>query len=149
MKKVLSVAVIMLLLCSFREPEALKWYSWKEGSELAIEQNKPIFLFVCISWCDRSQRLEKKVFNNKEILPMITGNFIPVKIDVEADTALLKHDKSFNKKLAVSEVSPGKYMIAVPRTVFTDVRGTDMVVMEGLQDPKELKENINNYLKKH
>ena len=148
MKKLFLFSVFAVLLFSFKEPETLKWHSWKEGSELALSQNKPVFLFVCVSWCDMSQRLEKKVFNNKEVLPLITDNFIPVKIDIEIDSALIKRDKSFNRKMVLTEIEPGKYALSVPKTIFTDGKGSDPVVMAGLQDPSELKDNINKYLKK-
>ena len=148
MKKLFLFSVMTVLLFSFKEPETLKWYSWKEGSDLALSQNKPVFLFVCVSWCDMSQRMEKKIFTNKEVLPLITGNFIPVKIDIEVDSNLIRHDKSFNRKMILTEVEPGKFALSVPKTIFTDGKGNDPVVMAGLQDPSELKDNINKYLKK-
>jgi len=148
MKKVLLISLITVFLWSFKEPEDLKWYSLTEGLELAHSENKPILLFIYVTWCDKCQRMEKKVFNNKEVLPLITENFIPVKLNAEIDTAYFHNDKTLDRKYFLKEVSSGKFQIGVPTTVFYRVKDNDRVIMDGLQDPEELTANIKKFLKK-
>jgi len=148
MKKVIFLSIISLLLFSFTKPETIKWYSLTEGLEIARRENKPMLLFIYASWCDKCQRMEKKVFNNKDVLPLITENFIPVKLNPEVDSAYFKSDKVLNRKVFLNEVTPGRLAISVPTTVFYREKEDENVIMNGLQDPEELTININKFLKK-
>ena len=148
MKKVVFLSIISVLLLSFKEPASLKWYSLREGLELARQENKPVFLFVYVSWCDKCQRMEKKVFTNKEVMPLLTDNFILIKINPDIDTLYLHNDKTLKRKIFLEEVSPGKYQMGVPTTVLYRGTGNDFVALRGLQDPLELKESIQKFLKK-
>jgi thioredoxin-related protein len=148
MKKVIFFSLVSILLFSFKNPEAIKWYSLTEGLEIARRENKPMLLFVYASWCDKCQRMDKKVFTNKEVMPLITENFIAVKMNPEVDSACFSSDKILNRKVFLNEVTPGRLAIAVPTTVFYREKENENVIMNGLQDPTELKENIQKFLKK-
>jgi uncharacterized protein YyaL (SSP411 family) len=69
-----------------------------EGLEIARREHKPMLLFVNVSWCDKCQRMDKKVFTNKEVNPLITENFIAVKMDPGVDSAYFKRDKILKRK---------------------------------------------------
>jgi len=148
MKKIVFISIIAVLFCSFREPENIKWYSLSEGMELARRENKPVFLFVYVSWCDKCKRMEKKIFPDKEVLPLITENFIPIKINPEVDTAYLRNDKIIKRKIFLEEVEPGKLMLSVPTTVLYMEKDNINQAIRGLQDPTELKETMGKFLKK-
>ena len=148
MKKVIFFSLISVMLMSFKGPETIKWYSLSEGLDLARKENKPLLIFLYVDWCDKCQRMEKKVFNSKEVAPMITENFIPVKLNPEVDSAYFKSDKVLSRKVFLSEVTPGRLAIALPTTAFYLEKDQDNVIYNGLQEPKELKENMNKFLKK-
>jgi thioredoxin-related protein len=146
MKKAIFISFIAVLIVSFKEPEGLKWYSLSEGVELARRENKPMLIFVYVNWCDKCQRMEKKIFTNMEVLPLITENFIPVKLNPEVDTIYFHNDKTLKRKFFIKEVSPGKMAIAVPTTAFYRDDDSDPFIMNGLMDPAELKDNITSFL---
>lgn len=148
MKKVIFFSLISILLFSFKNPDTIKWYSLTEGLEIARRENKPMLIFVYVSWCDKCQRMEKKVFNNKEVMPLITENFIPVKINPEVDSIFFKSDKVLSRKYFIKEIEPGKMAIMLPTTAFYDGKDSDPFIINGLQDPMDLKENIRIFLKK-
>ena len=148
MKKIIFLALIPVLLWSFKEPDILKWYSLKEGLELARQENKPMLIFIYATWCDQSKRMEKKVFNSKDILPLLSENFILIKLNPEVDTAYLHNDKTLNRKVFLKEAEPGKFQLGVPTTVLYREKGNDRLVMDGVQEPGEFKESINKFLKK-
>ncbi len=148
MKKVIFFSLISILLFSFKSPDAINWYSMTEGLEIALRENKPMLIFVYVSWCDKCQRMEKKVFNNKEVMPLITENFIPVKINPEVDSIFFKSDKFLSRKYFIREIEPGKMAIMVPTTAFYGGKDSDPFILNGLQDPVDLKENIRTFLKK-
>ncbi len=148
MKKVIFLSLISVLLFSFTKPETIKWYSLTEGLEIARRENKPMLLFVYVSWCDKCQRMDKKVFTNKEVIPLITENFIAVKMNPEVDSAYFRNDNILKRKVFLNEVTPGRLAISVPTTVFYREKEDENVIMNGLQDPSELIENIQQFLKK-
>ena len=147
MKKVIFFSLISILLFSFKNPDTIKWYSLTEGLEIARRENKPLFLFVYVTWCDKCQRMDKKVFTNKEVIPLITENFIAVKMNPEVDSAYFKSDKILKRKIFLNEVTPGRLAISVPTTVFYREKEDENVIMNGVQDPSDLKENIQKFLK--
>ena len=148
MKKLIFFSLIPILLFSFKNPDTIKWYSLTEGLEIARRENKPMLLFVYASWCDKCQRMDKKVFTNKEVVTLITENFIAIKMNPEVDSAYFKSDKILKRKVFLNEVTPGRLAIAVPTTVFYREKEDENVIMNGLQDPSELKENIQKFLEK-
>ena len=148
MKKVVLVSFITILLLSFKEPENLKWYSLKEGLELARQDNKPMLIFLYASWCDMSQRMEKKVFNNKEVRPLLAEHFVLIKLNAEADTIYFKNDKILSRKVFLSEVSSGRLQIAVPTTILFREKENDRIVIPGVQNPADFLSNINKFLQK-
>ncbi|MEI7492698.1 MAG: DUF255 domain-containing protein [Bacteroidota bacterium] len=148
MKKAIFFLLISLLLFSFKDPDAIKWHSLTEGLEIARHENKPILIFVYVNWCDKCQRMDKKVFTSKEVMPLINENFIAVKINPEVDSVYFKSDKVLKRKVFLGEVTPGHLAISVPSTVFYREKEDENVIMNGVQDPTELKENIEKFLKK-
>ncbi|MEI7663056.1 MAG: thioredoxin family protein [Bacteroidota bacterium] len=147
MKKVIFISLISLLLFSFKDTGTIKWYSLTEGVEIARRENIPMLLFVYVSWCDKCQRMDKKVFTSKEVMPLITENFIAVRINPEVDSAYFRSDKILKRSVFLNEVTPGKLAISVPTTVFYREKEDEKVIMNGILDPSELKENIQKFLK--
>jgi thiol:disulfide interchange protein len=148
MKKVIIFSLTTVLLFSFKNPDAIKWYSLTEGLEIARRENKPILLFIYAAWCDKCQRMEKKVFSNKEVMPLIIENFIAVKMNPEVDSAYFKSDKILNRKYFLKEVTPGRLAIMVPTTAFYRGKDCDPFIINGLMDPGDLKEDIQKFLTK-
>ena len=146
MKKFVFICLISVIWLSFMEPAEFKWYSLQEGLELARRENKPVLLFVYVSWCDKCQRMDKKIFTNKAVLSLITQNFITIKINPEVDTACFHNDKLIDRKLFLNEIEPGKLAISVPTTVL--YREKEHVTLNGLIDPEDLKSDILKFLKK-
>ena len=148
MKKFIFFSFIAMLLISSKAPETIKWYSLTEGIEIARRENKPMLLFIYVPWCDKCQRMDNKVFTSKEVMPLITEHFIAVKMNPEVDSAYFRSDKILDRKVFLSEITPGKLAISVPTTVFYRGEGDESTIMNGIQDPTELKENIQLFLKK-
>jgi thioredoxin-related protein len=146
MKKIILISLISVLLFSFKDPEGLKWYSLSEGMKLCHRDHKPMLIFVYVNWCDKCQRMDKKVFTNKEVSSLIVENFIPVKLNPEVDTVYFQNDNILSRKYFLNEVSSGKMAIYVPTTAFYGGEDSKPFIMNGLQDSEDLKENINKFL---
>jgi thioredoxin-related protein len=113
---------------------------------LADRENKPIFLFVHATWCDKCQRMDKKIFTSKEVMPLIMENFIAVKLNPEVDSMYLHNDDVLDRKIFLTEVEPGKYGIMVPTTVLYKGKDKEPMVLKGIMEPSVLKENIQTFL---
>ena len=147
MKRILFVILITLLSYSFTYAEELKWYSWNEGYELARKENKPMLVFVHAKWCHVCKRLDDKTFNNEEVIPIITRDFIPVKFDIEADGKYLLKDSRVSGKDLLKAIS-SESVVGIPTTIFwiADTKKVKPVV--GLKDPDEMKELLSANRKK-
>jgi thioredoxin-related protein len=139
MKRFLSAALIILMMCSFAHAEKLKWYSWNEGYELSKKENKPMIIFVQASWCNTCKRLDEKTFNNEEVMPLLTQKFIPVKFDVEAkeEYTLGESKVGPGNLLKALSIDPSKGL-AVPTTVFWMADSKKAKPVAGLKDPREM-----------
>lgn len=57
--------------------------SWKEILELAVKENKPIFVDCYTVWCGPCKQLDAQVFTNPLVAEYFNSTFINVKIDME------------------------------------------------------------------
>jgi len=148
MKKLIFLLLLPVIFFSFRPPEDLKWYSLQEGLEMARRENKPVLLFVYVTWCDMCKRMDKKVFPSADVRSLISENFVLVKLNTEVDTVYLHSDKVLDRKLFLSEAGKGRFMLKVPTTVLYRASDNDHVTLQGLLDPTELKTALQKFLKK-
>jgi thioredoxin 1 len=58
--------------------------SWASLLKKAKKENKLIFLDAYTTWCGPCKQLQKNVFTREDVAGVFNGNFINVKIDMEA-----------------------------------------------------------------
>jgi thioredoxin 1 len=58
--------------------------SWASLLKKAKRENKLIFLDAYTTWCGPCKQLQKNVFTREDVAGVFNGNFINVKIDMEA-----------------------------------------------------------------
>ena len=58
--------------------------SWSSLLKKAKKENKLIFLDAYTTWCGPCKQLQKNVFTRDDVAATFNGNFINVKIDMEA-----------------------------------------------------------------
>jgi hypothetical protein len=151
MKKILLVTIIALMASSFTYAGGLNWYSWNEGYELAKKENKPMLLFLYLSWCDQSKRMEKVTLMNEEVVALINQGYVPVKIDFDV---IIKGKDTYNKdgkeltgmELLKSLVPPGP--VGAPASIIFTVGSETKVLEMGLKDPEEMKKFLTDNMKK-
>lgn len=59
--------------------------SWAEAKDLAIQQDKIIFVDAYTSWCGPCKQMAKQVFTQDQVGAFYNENFICVKLDMEKD----------------------------------------------------------------
>jgi protein-disulfide reductase (glutathione) len=65
--------------------DKIRWSSWEEGSKLARESNKPIFLLVYADWCPHCRNL-KAVFADSEV-EQLAGRMVMIRQDADDEGA--------------------------------------------------------------
>ena len=83
MKKILVIAFIILTSLSSQAQEELTWHTdMSKATDIAIKQNKPLFLFFTGSdWCGWCIRLQKEVFKTPEFVKWAKENVVLVELD--------------------------------------------------------------------
>ncbi len=62
----------------------IDWFPWSEEAfEIALKENKPIFLSIGYSSCHWCHVMEKESFEDPEIAKILNENFISIKVDRE------------------------------------------------------------------
>lgn len=62
----------------------VEWYPWgKEAIARAKKEDKPIFLSIGYSTCYWCHVMEREIFENEEIAPLMNKDFINIKVDRE------------------------------------------------------------------
>lgn len=96
---ILFTVISVLVLChqvSIASPESsgINWQNWSpETFKLAKTKNLPVFLFVKADWCHTCQKTNDLTLHNNDVITTINTYYIPIKLDVDADIYILKHQQ--------------------------------------------------------
>lgn len=96
MKKLLSVSILVGLVSLFAfkskevnlksdDPKGIQFHtgSWDEALELAVKEDKLIFLDISASWCGPCKKIKRETFSSAEVGDYYNQNFINVAVDGE------------------------------------------------------------------
>jgi len=61
------------------------WYSYKDGMEALESGDKTGFLHFYTDWCGYCKKIDDETFSSKNISDYLNDNFIPIKVDAEAE----------------------------------------------------------------
>ncbi|MFC2101484.1 thioredoxin family protein [Bacteroidota bacterium] len=117
MKKTMLIGLIAMTLSSVTFAEGIKWHTWDEGVKMAKKENKPMMVFVYASWCHVCKKMNDKTFRSGEVVPPANQNFIPVKLDIDAEETYTLNGKSYKGKEILLELAVGQQM-GIPTTIF-------------------------------
>ena len=69
----------------------VKWLtSLKAAQKLAIQQDKPMLIVFGATWCPPCRKLESETLVDKRTVEMIERDFIPVHLDFDKETKIVK-----------------------------------------------------------
>jgi thioredoxin-related protein len=64
----------------------LRWYkTYENGSAVAKELNKPMFLYFWTIWCPYCEKMQTEVFPQPEINKLLRENFVLIAIDMDVN----------------------------------------------------------------
>ncbi|RJQ61030.1 MAG: DUF255 domain-containing protein [Desulfobacteraceae bacterium] len=83
------VAILSLILSANTASAAdIQWYGYDDGLALAKKQGKKVFLYFWADWCQYCKKMEEETLSKKEVAALLGKNYIPVKINMDADQRL-------------------------------------------------------------
>lgn len=97
---------------------------WSELLKQAKKENKLIFLDAYTTWCGPCKMLQKNVFTRDDVAATFNGNFINVKIDMEAGEG-----PSLAKRYPIE---------GYPTLFFINGKGKVVKQLLGYQQPQDL-----------
>jgi thioredoxin-related protein len=122
----ISAAVIIFLsACSSSENtqgRTVKWLNYSDGTVLAKQDGKKIFLNFHADWCAYCKKMDKVTFRNKAVLDYLDENFVSISVDADKEKELVK-------KFGVS---------GLPSNWFIETNGEPVTYLPGYLGPEQL-----------
>lgn len=66
------------------------WLTYKQGVEVQRELKKPMLLFFHLPYCYRCKQMERRVFEDPQVISFINRQFIPVMVDLDKEKQTVK-----------------------------------------------------------
>ncbi|MBN2042046.1 MAG: DUF255 domain-containing protein [Spirochaetes bacterium] len=112
--------------------ESVKWESFDTGLIKAKEQKKSIVIDFYADWCHWCKVMDKETFSNKEVIKILSENFIAIRLNTE------KNDKINYMGM---ETTPNGLASAVgvkglPTVLFMDKDGKPIDLVPGFIKPE-------------
>jgi uncharacterized protein YyaL (SSP411 family) len=61
---------------------SIEWLEWNDESfATAVEQEKPVFLFISATWCRWCRAMDQETFTEPGVVELIRKEFIPIRVD--------------------------------------------------------------------
>ncbi len=101
MRYIIILAIAMFALtanANTNTNDRIRWYSFEEAVELAVQNPRKILIDVYTDWCGFCKRMDAETFNNPQVARYINENYYPVKLNSETtDTIYFKGHQFVNE----------------------------------------------------
>lgn len=98
------------------------WLSMEEAQQTAQQDGKPLFVFVEAEWCGICRQMLQNVFPEDEVSGKLTGNYHPVKIDLDSREEIVFNGKTMTER----QFARNMRVSATPTTIFIDENGDEL-----------------------
>lgn len=113
---------------------AVNWLSLDEAQEKAVEDGKPLFVFVEAEWCGICKRMLNNVFPKDVVAGPLSEQYHPVSIDLDS-----KKEIQFNgEKMTERKFARKMEVTGTPTTIFFNAEGEELGRQVGFIDTDEL-----------
>ena len=85
---ILSIVFCVAFFSDTAYSASVRWYGYNDGMALAKEQKKKVFLYFWATWCPYCEKMEKETLSKKEVAAILNKEFIPIKVNSDADQRL-------------------------------------------------------------
>ena len=146
-KKALAALVACFFIFSFgkvkgTEKEKINWLSLDEVNLKMKVEPKPVLIDLYTGWCYWCKVMDKKTYNNSNVISYINEHFYAVKLNAETkDTVVWNNKKyAFNSAEKINDfaiyVTQGQ--LAFPNTIIFPKPDQQPASIPGYMQPKEI-----------
>jgi len=109
----------------------ITWMEYDAGLKKAKEENKHVFIDFTAKWCGWCKKMDRETFREPEVVELINGNFVPVRVDGDSPNELdIEGFKITEKSLTRSEFGVRGF----PAFWFLKPDGTKLGKIDGYRD---------------
>ena len=76
----------------------LKTLTFEEAERIALQNPKPIVVFIHTNWCNYCKMMENSTFKNKEVIHLLNEGFYFISFDAESKKPINFNDQIFIHK---------------------------------------------------
>lgn len=157
-KKALATLIACFFFFSFGkvkhpEKEKINWLSLDEVNLKMKEEPKPVLIDLYTSWCYWCKVMDKKTYNNSNVISYINDHFYAVKLNAETkDTVVWGNRKfGFNSNDKVNDFSlyVTRGQLAFPNTIIFPKKDQQPASIPGYMQPKEIEVILKYFGEEH
>jgi uncharacterized protein YyaL (SSP411 family) len=95
----------------------LVWYSFDEGYNKAVKEDKIILIDAYTDWCGWCKVMDKKTYTQASVIEYLNENFVCVKLNPEVEKEYKFADKTMRSSELLQYLGHGK-VTGYPTTIF-------------------------------
>ena len=143
----------ILLLCTsaINKPvnkEKINWLTVKEAQEQFKAEPKPVIIDLYTNWCYWCKVMDKKTYNNKNVISYINKHFYAVKVNAETKETIEWSSKNYfynpQNKMNDFALYVTNGQLGFPTTIIFSQLQKEPAAIPGFMTPKEM-ESILKY----
>ena len=145
------LAILLLCTSAINKPEVkekINWITVEEAQKRFENDPKPLIIDLYTNWCYWCKVMDKKTYNNKNVVDYINKNFYAVKVNAETKETIEWRNKNYfyNPQNKMNDfalyVTNGD--LGFPTTIIFSQLQKEPAAIPGFMTPKEM-ESILKY----
>ena len=155
MKKIIFLIAIIAFSINIKAQE-INWVSLNKALELQKENPKKIMIDVYTNWCGPCKLLDKKTFQNEDVVAFVNKNYYAVKFNGEGNDSIQykgnaysnpNYDKTkANKRNSSHGFANYIGISAYPTIAFLNEEGDFIIPLKGFYGPQQLEFYLKMFL---
>ncbi|MEP6583751.1 MAG: DUF255 domain-containing protein [Ginsengibacter sp.] len=143
--KFILAAFLIILTSAKVSPTYREKLEWMDMNEVHAElktQSKPVLIDLYTNWCYWCKVMDKKTYNNSQVIAYITEHFYPVKLNAESKEIIYWKDKPYNYndsyKINDFALYATSGQVGFPATIIIPDTHSEPISIPGFLEPKEI-----------
>lgn len=143
--KIILAACLIILTSAKVNPTHRDKLEWMEMNQLSTQletESKPVLIDLYTNWCYWCKVMDKKTYNNPQVISYISGHFYPVKLNAESKEIIYYKEKTYNYnsnyKINDFALFATSGQLGFPATIIIPDTYSEPISIPGFLEPKEI-----------
>ena len=148
MKKFWLIIVLVIFTSVYVTAQKINWVTLEEAVELQKKNPKKIMMDAYTNWCGPCKLLDKRTFQNKDVVDYVNKYFYAVKFNAEGNDVITFNERTFtnpnydpakaNKRNAQHQLASYFKIRSYPTIVFLGENRELITPVIGFKTPQQL-----------